>query len=297
MILSSVDIGSNAVRLLFANVHESNGEVVIEKDTLIRIPVRLGQDVYTKGKISKVKAKALVKTLKAFSMLVDVHKPEGFVACATAAMREAENGKDVLKMIRKEADMDVTVIDGLEEARVIRSITHYPLSEKIKKTLYIDVGGGSTEISVVNDDNEPVAKSFPIGTLRLLSGKVDDIEWMVLNNWLNQFKESFGKIQMVASGGNINKLIKLYGRTDENILIGTNLEYAFKQLSSLSVEERMETFNLRPDRADVIVPATKIYLTVLKKIQAEAVLVPKMGLADGLIVQMYRDLKRKSKKK
>lgn len=297
MMLSSVDIGSNAVRLLFANVHEIDGNVVVEKETLIRIPVRLGKDVYASGVISKERSKALIKTLKAFKMLVDVYKPKGFRACATAAMREAENGNDVLKMIKKDTGMEVTVIDGLEEARIIREVTHYPFSDEFKKNLFIDVGGGSTEISVLGENEEVVVKSFPIGTLRLLSGKVDDMEWMVLNNWLNQFKESFGNIQMVASGGNINKLIKLYGRANENIIIGTNLDYAYRQLSSLTCDERMETFNLRPDRADVIVPAAKIYLTVLKKIEANAVFVPQMGLADGIIVEMYKELKAHSQKK
>ncbi len=295
MLLASVDIGSNAVRLLFANVHTVNGIAVVEKDTLVRIPVRLGKDVYSDGKISGARSKALIKTLKAFQMLMEVHQPKAFKACATAAMREAENGANILKLIKRDTGIDVHVIDGLEEAEIIRSVTHFPLTESFDKTLFIDVGGGSTEISVINDSGDVFAKSFPIGTLRMLAGKVDDLEWMVLNNWLNQFKESFGKIQMVASGGNINKLLKLYGRKDENLLISTNLEYASKQLSSLSIEERIETFNLRPDRADVIVPAANIYLTVLKKIQAQAILVPMMGLADGIVMQLYQEEMRAEK--
>ena len=289
MLLGSVDIGSNAVRFLLANVYKRNGEIHIDKDTLIRIPVRLGKDVYNDGRISEERAFALIQTLKAFKMLMDVNQPEGFRACATAAMREAENGEELLKKISDEIGMSVKVIDGLEEAEIIRSITHYPLKAEHQRTLFVDVGGGSTEISVTGVDCDAIAKSFPIGTIRLLNGKVDDVEWMVLNNWLNQFKDSFGKIQMVASGGNINKLLKLYGRTDENILIATNLEYAYRQLSSLTIEERMETFSMRPDRADVILPATRIYLTVLRKIRADSVLVPKMGLADGIIMQMYRE--------
>ncbi|MDD2323511.1 MAG: Ppx/GppA family phosphatase, partial [Bacteroidales bacterium] len=226
---------------------------------------------------------------KAFQMLMEVHKPESFKACATAAMREAVNGKQILKKIKKETGISVEVINGIEEARIIRSVTPVPIQNKHKKTLYIDVGGGSTEISVVEKNGDITVNSFPVGTLRILGGKVDDVEWKVLNNWLNQFNDSFGHIQMIASGGNSNKLLSLYGRSEENIIISTNLEYAFRQLSSLSVEERMEAFNLRPDRADVILPATQIYLTVMQKIGADSMLVPKMGLADGIIMQMYKE--------
>ncbi|HPE86309.1 MAG: exopolyphosphatase [Bacteroidia bacterium] len=289
MLLASVDIGTNAVRLLFATVHHRDGVIGIEKDTLLRIPVRLGKDVYSTGKISSARSRALVQTLKAFQMLMEVHKPESFKACATAAMREAVNGKQILKKIKKETGISVEVINGIEEARIIRSVTPVPIQNKHKKTLYIDVGGGSTEISVVEKNGDITVNSFPVGTLRILGGKVDDVEWKVLNNWLNQFNDSFGHIQMIASGGNSNKLLSLYGRSEENIIISTNLEYAFRQLSSLSVEERMEAFNLRPDRADVILPATQIYLTVMQKIGADSMLVPKMGLADGIIMQMYKE--------
>ncbi|MDD3011830.1 MAG: Ppx/GppA family phosphatase [Bacteroidales bacterium] len=289
MLLASVDIGTNAVRLLFATVHHRDGVIGIEKDTLLRIPVRLGKDVYSTGKISSARSRALVQTLKAFQMLMEVHKPESFKACATAAMREAVNGKQILKKIKKETGISVEVINGIEEARIIRSVTPVPIQNKHKKTLYIDVGGGSTEISVVEKNGDITVNSFPVGTLRILGGKVDDVEWKVLNNWLNQFNDSFGHIQMIASGGNSNKLLSLYGRSEENIIISTHLEYAFRQLSSLSVEERMEAFNLRPDRADVILPATQIYLTVMQKIGADSMLVPKMGLADGIIMQMYKE--------
>lgn len=287
MIFAAIDIGSNAVRLLFANAFLKDDKIRVEKATLIRIPIRLGMDVYNNNKISKERASKLIKTLEAFSLLIDVYKPRAFTACATAAMREAENGEALIRKIKKQTGISVRLVDGLEEASIIRSSDDYAFPEEKKLTMYVDLGGGSTEISVLSKHKLIEANSFKIGTLRLLSGKVPDSEWKAMKAWLMQFENDFGMINIIGSGGNINKIAKIYGKPDEMNLSLENLEYAASHLNSFDLEGRIETLGLRPDRADVIVPATDVFLFITRTIKANSVYVPKIGLADGLIYQMF----------
>lgn len=300
MIFAAIDIGSNAVRLLFANAFEKDQQIHVEKATLIRIPIRLGKDVYKNNTISKKRAGNLIKTLRAFSLLIDVYKPVAFDACATAAMREADNGQEILKRIYKETGMNIRIVNGLEEAEIIRSANGFSTAPGRSLSMYIDLGGGSTEISVLSDNKVIDARSFKIGTIRLTSKKVPKSEWEALEEWLKKFSGDFGNISVIGSGGNINKIAKLYGRAEDRILTFQQLEYAYKHLSSYTLHERIEEMGLRPDRADVIVPAAKVFLFITRIIKAQEILVPKIGLADGLIYRLYQkhaNNRRKSVKK
>lgn len=296
MIFGAIDIGSNAVRLLFANAYEKSGVVRVEKATLIRIPIRLGKDVYKNNIISKKRAENLLKTMKAFRLLLDVYKPVDFTACATAAMREAKNGPAIIQRIQKEAGLKIKIVDGLEEAEIIRSTNGFTLPEGRTKTMYIDLGGGSTEISVISNKQVIDARSFKIGTLRMLSNKVPDEEWNNLADWLSGFKDDFGKLNLIGSGGNINKINKIYGNAANGQLNFVQLEYALSHLTKFTLQERIKELGLRPDRADVIVPAAEVFVFIMKNIAAENILVPKIGLADGLIHQMFLKHRKSDKK-
>jgi exopolyphosphatase / guanosine-5'-triphosphate,3'-diphosphate pyrophosphatase len=296
MIFAAIDIGSNAVRLLFANAYENEERIRVEKATLIRIPIRLGLDVYTKNRISKQRAEKLIKTLQAFSLLIDVYKPKKYVACATAAMREAENGQAVIKKIRQQTGITVKIIDGMEEAAIIRSTNDYVFPDNNKLNVYVDLGGGSTEISVLSAHELIAANSFKIGTLRLLSNNVPAAEWSKLQAWLTKFSENFGNVNVIGSGGNINKIAKIYGSSDASNISLNQLEQAANHLKGFTLNERIELLGLRPDRADVIVPATEVFLFITRTINAEMIFAPKIGLADGLIYQMFEEHLRRKRK-
>lgn len=297
MLFAAIDIGSNAVRLFFSNVFEQDGRIIAEKASLVRIPIRLGEDVFNTQKISEIKADKLIQTMKAFKLLIDVYEPVSWKACATAAMREAENNKEVLERIKNEAGIKIDIINGLEEASIVGSASKPEISKKYKYAMYIDVGGGSTEMSILNNDKIIDSNSFKIGTVRLLNNQVEDKEWKAMSKWLNKYKKDFKKIYCIGSGGNINKLNKLYGRIPENILSFSNLEYGIDQLKRFSNEERIEQMGLRPDRADVIVPAAIIFKTIMGQIGTEQIFVPKVGLSDGLVINLYNEYKNKTKKK
>lgn len=296
MIFAAIDIGSNAIRLLFANAFSQGEKIRVEKATLIRIPIRLGMDVYNNNKISKDRADRLIKTLKAFKLLIDVYKPKAYAACATAAMREATNGAELIKKIKKETGIEVRLIDGLEEAAIIRASDDHWLPPESTLTMYADLGGGSTEISILSDHNLVAASSFKIGTLRLLSDKVQTSEWEAMENWLMQFEKDFGNITLVGSGGNINKIAKIYGKPDGMSISAEELEKASQHLKSFDLQQRIEMLGLRPDRADVIVPASEVFLFLTRITKAKTVIVPKIGLADGLIYQLFENYLHRKKK-
>lgn len=295
MIFASIDIGSNAVRLLFANAFKRDDLIHVEKASLIRIPIRLGKDVYKNNTISKKRASNLIKTLKAFKLLIDVYKPAGFVACATAAMRDAINGEEILKKVTKETGIKIKIIDGLQEAEIIRSSNDFILPPGKNLTMFVDLGGGSTEISVLSKSKVIDVKSFKIGTLRLLNQNFQKKEWDELESWLSQFKKDFGKINVIGSGGNINKIAKIYSHREDDILPFSDLQQAYKHLKSFTLHERIEQLGMRPDRADVIVPAARVFLFITKTINADSILVPQIGLADGLIHQLYKSYLEKGK--
>lgn len=288
MLYAAIDIGSNAVRLLIAEAYQEDHSIKISKQNLVRVPIRLGKDVYKNGIISPQREENFIKTLWAFKTLMDVYSPKDYSACATAAVREAKNGRDILRRIESEVGLRIRVIDGLEEARIIRSTNALPDSNDYLLTMFVDVGGGSTEISVKSEKELVEQRSFDIGTLRILSGKVNQQAWDDMHDWLMQFGYAFGKINLLGSGGNINKLTKLFGRPKEHLLIYNNLRYAHKHLSNMTVKERMQVFDLRYDRADVIVPAASIFKYIMETIKADKVLAPKIGVADGLIYELFR---------
>ena len=295
MLLSSIDIGSNAVRLLFANVFDSNAGPVAEKATLLRIPLRLGMDVFSTGSISDQKADDLVKTMRAFRLLMEVYQPQAYRAAATSAMREATNNQEVLARVLEESGIEIGLIDGIQEANIISSLSNIYVNKNFSKTLYIDVGGGSTELSLLDGDHFVASNSFKIGTIRLLADKVEMSEWEQLRKWLQQFKADFGRMNCIGSGGNINKLTKLYGQPLNNRISFDQLVYAYKQLHNMPLNARIERMGLRPDRADVIVPAARIFIRILKWSGIGTVIAPKIGLADGLVLLLYKELSEMGK--
>ncbi len=289
MTFASIDIGSNAMRLLFANIFEnSKGALTPVRTAFIRVPIRLGGDVFSTGQISPEREQKLLKTLTAFKTLIDVNDAVAYEAVATSAMREAANGAQIIMRIEKELNLHVRIINGQEEAEIIREVGEISTSNAFPMTMLIDVGGGSTEISILKNNTFINSQSFNIGTLRLLNECVDPEEWTRLHEWLMQFEPDFGQIECVGSGGNINKITKLFGDKEQKTITFKQLEKAYKNLAKLNVQERMEAYNLRSDRADVIVPASDIFLQIMKTVKSGHIIAPKFGLADGLVLNLYK---------
>ncbi|MCF8294920.1 MAG: Ppx/GppA family phosphatase [Bacteroidales bacterium] len=289
MLYAVIDIGSNAARLLFANALVLNNSIYVEKASLVRIPLRLGNDVFTIGKISNEKLEDFVKTMRAFKLLIEVYKPEGVKICATAAMREAENQQEVLQEIYTRTGIEIEVISGKEEADLIRDINKLSVINDSYPSVYVDVGGGSTEISIELPGKEVKLKSFNIGTIKLLTHNFPENVWQDIYNWLSILNKYNGKCNLIGSGGNINKINKMYGNEKSKLLSYDKLNAAYKQLSKLSIEERMASFGFRIDRADVIVPAAEIFIKIMKFIHAKHIIVPKTGLSDGFVHRLYQN--------
>ena len=292
MLFSSIDIGSNAVRLLLANVFEKNGYPVADKASLIRVPLRLGMDVFNTGSISEERIGSLIKTMKAFSYLLEVYQPIALTICATAAMREAANSGEIVTRIKTDTNLDVKIIDGLTEARIISQYNSNTLLTDGERTMFVDVGGGSTEISVIENHRFVASESFNIGTIRLLYDKVNNEEWERLKLWLIEFRGNKPELICMGSGGNINKITKLYGSYKNDFILFKDLQKAHKQMDKFTVDERINLLGLRPDRADVIVPAAKIFIFIMEWARLEKVFAPKIGLADGLVLKTYEDMKK-----
>jgi exopolyphosphatase/guanosine-5'-triphosphate,3'-diphosphate pyrophosphatase len=287
LILAAIDIGSNAVRLLICEVVKKGKEVEFNKLCLLRIPVRLGFDVFEKGHIGGQKKKMLINTIKAFNNLMKVYEVEHYMACATSAMRDAENAKEIIKEIKTETSIEIEVITGELEAEIIYENHIAELLDKDKSYLYIDVGGGSTEITLYHKSNVVVQKSFNIGTVRILTKKVKDETWEEMKETLKELSKKYNNIIGIGSGGNINKLYSLNGNKDGKYISADNLKDIFKEMEPLSVDERMHKYTLKEDRAEVIVPALSIYNAICKWADIEEIYVPKIGLADGLIHHLY----------
>ncbi|MBC2840211.1 rod shape-determining protein [Robiginitalea sp. SC105] len=286
--LAAIDIGSNAIRLLVQNVIESpDRPVQFNKSALIRVPVRLGADSFRGGRISEENAARIRDTLKAFSLLMKVSGVERYRACATSALREAANGEEVLRAVEKETGMAVELIDGQKEAAIIASTDLNKLIQQEGNYLYIDVGGGSTEYTVFSEGRAISSRSFRIGTVRLLGELVTEADWRELEAWLREQTRGFHKVDIIGSGGNINKLHKMSGRKQGEPLSYIWLNAHFHFLSSMSYEDRISELGLNPDRADVIIPATRIFLQSAKWSRSKRIHVPQIGLADGIIKDMY----------
>lgn len=292
MKLAAIDIGSNAARLLISEVSKSSdGEPSFTKVNLVRVPLRLGFDVFEQGVISDQKAEALLKTVQSYKLLLDVYGVHHLKACATSAVRDAKNGVALLEKVRNETGITIEIISGEEEAGFIFE-NH--IAEKLDKTrtyLYVDVGGGSTEVTIFSKSRIVAKESFNIGTIRLLQKQVSDEQWDQLKAFVKQ-QTGHTKSTVIGSGGNINKVFTLSKRKEGKSLPLELLKDYYKELSSFPVEERMQRYNLRPDRADVIVPALQIYIAIMRWADAEDIYVPKIGLADGLIHALYDELQR-----
>lgn len=297
MKFAAIDIGSNAVRLLFCNVYEDNGKTYYKKAELIRVPIRLGEDSFLHKKISAKKADKLVTAMKAFKHLIDVYDAVDYRACATSAMRDAENGYDVVARVRKEAGIKIEIIDGKTEADIIFSNHIEEHLDKANNYLYIDIGGGSTEITLFSKNKVVVSQSFNIGTIRMLHEQIDKEYWGYFKNWVKEQTDGYKPLIAIGSGGNINKLFKMIGRKPNKPIATLKIKNIYEVLESYTYEERMQVFGLNPDRADVIIPASKILLSVLKKAEIEKVLVPQIGLSDGIVHLLYeKHLEKKAEK-
>ncbi|UNY97878.1 rod shape-determining protein [Zhouia spongiae] len=285
---AAIDIGSNAIRLLINNVIESEGkDTQFKKSSLVRVPIRLGQDSFTVGEISKSNATRMVEAMKAFKLLMKVHNVEKYMACATSAMREANNGNELVEAIRDKSGINIEIIDGRKEAAIIASTDLHTLIEKDKTYLYIDVGGGSTEFTIFNSGKVLASRSYKIGTVRLLNEMITEEVWRDIEKWIKKKTKEYKKVEIIGSGGNINKLFKMSGRKPGTPLsyIFLNAQYQF--LKEMSYEDRISELGLNPDRADVIIPATRIYLNASKWSGAKKIHVPKIGLSDGIIKLLY----------
>jgi len=285
---AAIDIGSNAMRLLIANIiEEKDKETQFSKSSLVRVPIRLGQDAFTVGEITEENIERMVDAMKAFKLLMKVHKVEKYMACATSAMREAYNGKEVVELIKKKADIKIEIIDGKKEAAIIASTDLHYLLKTDQTYLYVDVGGGSTEFSLFSNGKMVISKSFKVGTVRLLNNMVNDIVWQEIEKWIKVNTEQYEVVTLIGSGGNINKLFKMSGKQQEKPLSYIYLNSQYVTLNSLSYEQRISDLGLNPDRADVIIPALRVYLNAMKWSGARSIYVPKIGLSDGIIKALY----------
>ncbi len=289
---AAIDIGSNAVRLLIKkekNCGGSSSGKPLSKVMMLRVPLRLGFDVFSMGEVSEVKAEKLCRLMKAYRQLMKIYDVTDYRACATSAMRDAKNGKSILKKVRKDTDIRIEIIDGQEEARMIYSNHFECMEDRQGNYIYVDVGGGSTEINLLTNGELVKSMSYNIGTVRILSGAVKEETWAQMKEELGKITEGFTGFNIIGSGGNINKLYQLADKKDKkNLRLPIDsLKEVYDELKPFSPEQRMEKFSLKADRADVIVPAAEIFLTIAQIVKAEYVHVPVIGLADGIIDNLY----------
>lgn len=290
MILAAIDIGSNAARLLISETSVyKDGSVDFTKLTLLRIPLRLGFDVFNNGVVSEEKKKKLIETLKAYRLLMNIYNVEAYKACATSAMRDAANGDMIRREIFEETGFEIKIITGLEEANILYE-TH--IAENLANNnsyIYIDVGGGSTEVTLFAQGNTIFKESFNIGTIRLLQNKVSDEQWEHVKWFIKTHTKDHQPLEAIGTGGNINKIFSISKRKEGKPLPLDLLKDYYKELSYTTIEERKHLYHLRDDRADVIVPALQVYISIMRWAQADEIYVPKIGLADGLIKMLYTE--------
>ncbi|TRW24301.1 exopolyphosphatase [Flavobacterium zepuense] len=287
---AAIDIGSNAMRLLICNIVEQESkEPQFNKSSLVRVPIRLGQDAFTVGEITDDNINRMVDAMKAYKLLMKVHGVERYMACATSAMREAYNAAEVVEIIEREADIKIEIIDGKKEAAIIAATDLHEFIKPDQTYLFVDVGGGSTEFSLFANGKIVASKSFKNGTVRLLNNMVNDVVWQEIEKWIKAVTEEYDTVTLIGSGGNINKLFKMSGKKQDKPLsyFYVNAQYQF--LNNTSYEQRISDLGLNPDRADVIIYAARIYLNAMKWSGARNIYVPKIGLSDGIVKAMYYD--------
>ncbi len=287
---AAIDIGSNAVRLLISNIIEEKDKPVrFKKSSLVRVPIRLGADVFLKNTISSKNIGRLQDTILAFKLLMKSHNVVRYKACATSAMREADNRNEVVNDIYKVSKIEIDIINGEEEATIIAATDLREFIEKGKIYLYVDVGGGSTEFTVIDNGVKKASKSFKIGTVRLLNNVVKNNIWVELEQWIKGNIKAYEKIEVIGSGGNINKIFMMSDKAFGEPLTYFYLSSLYHKLGSYTYEERITEMDLNQDRADVIIPATRIYLSAMKWSGAKHLYVPKIGLSDGIIKSIYNN--------
>ncbi len=291
---AAIDIGSNAIRLLIATVIEKDGyKTQFKKTSLVRMPIRLGADVFLGGKISDLNYTRMKDTMTAFLIIMKTHEVVSYRACATSAMREASNGKEVAQKLNKATGIEIQIIDGNDEAAIIASTDLKHLISENRTFLYVDVGGGSTELTVFSKGENIVSKSFQLGTVRIINDMIRDTIWDEVKKWITENTKEYSKIDAIGSGGNINSIYRFSEKK-----VGKPLSYFFlsnfyKKIREYTYHERIFELSMNPDRADVIVPATKIYLSAMKWSKAKNIYVPKIGLADGIVRSLYNERKAK----
>ncbi|MDG2396669.1 MAG: exopolyphosphatase [Flavobacteriaceae bacterium] len=286
----AVDIGSNAIRLLISNVLIlKNKPPLFMNSSIIRFPIRLGQDSFTVGKISSKNIKKIIKAIKAFKIIIKIHGVKNYMACATSALRDSNNSKEIIETIKRKLNFKIQIIDGEKEAEIIACSEIFNVSDSLRSSsfLYIDVGGGSTEFSVLNNGKRHISRSFNIGTVRMLNSTVNDNVWNGIESWIKLNTSKLDKVHILGSGGNINNVFKIAKINDGNPITFLKLNSIYNSLIKMTYEERMYYFNLNSDRADVIIPAIQIYLKAMKWSKSNKIFVPKFGLSDGMIKLMY----------
>jgi exopolyphosphatase / guanosine-5'-triphosphate,3'-diphosphate pyrophosphatase len=299
--LAAIDIGSNAARLLITDVIPSAESLRKDphdipefiKVALVRVPLRLGFDVFEKGEISAAKAENLIKTIKSYKLLLDVYEVKHLKACATSAMRDARNAPEIIRKVKAETGIEIHIISGQEEASFIYENHIAEEMTTAESYLYIDVGGGSTELTFFSDGKLIFKESFNIGTIRLLKNQVNEAAWNEMKEFIRNKTKGYHHVTAIGSGGNINKIFSISKRKEGKALTLELLRDYYKEFSVLSLPERISLYKLREDRADVIVPALLIYINVMRWADTEEIFVPKIGLADGLIHTLYDEVKLK----
>ena len=287
--IAAIDIGSNAVRMLICYIIPSGKKYIFQKNSYLRLPIRLGEDSFKDGIISKSKIHKLSDAILSFKYIMNVHDVEYYQIYATSALRESKNSKEVILEIKKTTGLKINLISGLKEAKIISKGNSLEKLQFNRSFLYVDVGGGSTEYSILRRGEEKKSKSFKIGTVRLLNNLVDDKLFIDIKYWLGTYLDDQDKIKLFATGGNINKIQSMTGSKIGKPISYLSLKDLYNNLTKYSYQERMVKFGLNPDRADVIIPALKIFITTMEFVGSNKLFVPKVGLVDGMINEIFHE--------
>ena len=286
--LGAIDIGSNAIRLLVCNAEAGMTHPNFRTSGFLRVPIRLGEDVFTKGEIDSEKKKRLIDTMEGFLYVMKMYGVSRYKACATSAMREAKNGKEIINAILEKTGMDIEIISGQEVADVIFEAGKLNAIMMQKSNyLYVDVGGGSTEVVVYVNQQRVDSQSFQVGAVRMLASAVEQAEVEKFENWLAEVYNKYETLSIIASGGNINKAHKIMGKRDGEVIIFPELQVLYNTLSSMTYEQRMKSYSLDPYRSDVIIPALEIFLMICRICCVQNIYVPKVGVVNGIIRNLY----------